>query len=159
MGTLGDFLDHLHKTSPLSTHQTPGKAVEAVLAAERSVREITGAAGVIDYLHRTSLVRHVEAAQARHRILQEAIREITGGHYPAGTPLVHIRCGCNKWVATIEAGEDGEILTYWRRRRYPGVPAVECPDHGRRVLKTGVLMKKMRAAHRSGKPQTMQLKR
>jgi hypothetical protein len=152
MGSLAGFLDYLHKTSPLSTHQTPGKAVEAVLAAERSVREITGAAGVIDYLYRTSVARHVEAAVARRRILQEAIREITGGHYPAGTPLVRLRCGCNKWVATIERGEDGKILTYWRRRRYPGVPPVECPDHGRLVLETSVLMEKMRAARRSGRP-------
>lgn len=70
--------------------------------------------------------------------------------------MVHIRCGyCGKRVATIEGGE---VLTYWLGRRFLGVPAVECPGHGRLVLQgASVLAEKMRVARRISKPQTLKL--
>jgi hypothetical protein len=116
-------------------------------------------ADFLDYLHRTSVARHVEAAQARHRILQEAIREITGGHYPAGTPLVHIRCRCcGKHVATIEQDGDGKLMTHWLRlrRRFPGLPMLECPSTQRPLdISVTMIGEKLRAARTSDRPHTL----
>lgn len=86
------------------------------------------------------------------------IRKLGGSHYPAGTALVHIRCGCNKRIAAIETDADGQIVTLWFGRRFRGVPDIECPDHGRLALDDTVLAEKISAARRSRKPQTLKLR-
>lgn len=84
------------------------------------------------------------------------LRRIIGGHTPRGVPLVHLRCACNKRVATIEDSDTG-LVTLWRGRRFPGIPNVECPEHGRLRLEPDKIRARLRSARQGGSPTTLRL--
>lgn len=124
---------------------------------------LSRAVGLVTGVFRTSgaasVSRVVSEATRPYTQALRLIRKLGGSHYPAGTTLVHIRCGCNKRIAAIEMDADGQIVTLWFGRRFRGtVPDIECPDHGRLALDDTVLAEKIRAARRSGKPQTLKLR-
>ena len=83
------------------------------------------------------------------------VRAVMGQHAPSGQPLVHVRCGGgNERIATVEHGDQG-LQTFWLGRRFPGIPRLDCPGHGRLELDTAKLADKLRAARRDGKPRTL----
>lgn len=84
---------------------------------------------------------------------EREIRRLIGGDLPRGTALVRVICGgCGTRIATIETDHDGQFVTLWRGRRFPGIPNVECSEHGRLSMTIDVLGPKVDAARRNGKP-------
>lgn len=92
---------------------------------------------------------------SRHR---EDVQKIIGAHLPRGVPLVHIVCAkCGNRVATVEERANGGIVTFWRGRRFPDVPYMECQTHGRLDLDRDKEMLKVKVAdaRKKGKPGTL----
>jgi hypothetical protein len=91
---------------------------------------------------------------------QRQVRSISGGHLPRGKPLVRVLCGrCGSSVATVEVDADGEIVTFWRKRRFPGVPRLlDCPEHGDLWVDEAAMRRKVHQARETGRPQTAKVK-
>jgi hypothetical protein len=113
----------------------------------------------------STLVGIFKAIQRREASIRQIIqrreaeiRRIIGGHLPHGRPMVHVRCGtCGKRVASVEES-DGNVFTFWRGRRFPGVPRLlDCPEHGNLRIDESALRAKALDARRTGKAQTLKL--
>ncbi|GHD04290.1 hypothetical protein GCM10010313_20400 [Streptomyces violarus] len=82
-------------------------------------------------------------------------RTTIGTHLRRGAPIVHILCGeCGDRIATVEWSEEG-IVTLWRRRRFVGVPYVDCPTHGRLDISMDNVKPKVVAARGKSRPTTL----
>lgn len=59
-------------------------------------------------------------------------------------------------IATIEDGRSG-VQTFWhaRGRRFPGVPRLDCEQHGWLEVHADKLRDKFAAARRDGRPRTL----
>ncbi|TGB12615.1 hypothetical protein [Streptomyces sp. MZ04] len=91
---------------------------------------------------------------------ERQLRALTGGDYPRGAPVLHLRCRrCGQRIATVEYDANGSIQTLVKgRRRYPGVPlAYSCPADGNLSISKGKLAAKIRDARKAGATQTVKL--